>query len=77
MNIEPIIKDPITTPEFPDPAETRRYIDDPDDFYGHDYVFLEDATWHALCHIALDQDCTVDELCCHIDLNLGHYTKVL
>ena len=71
MNIEQIITHPITTPEFPDPKEARRFIHDEYNVYGYDYVFLEDATWHALCHIALDQDCTVDELCCHIDLNFA------
>ena len=60
MNIDELIKHPI---KFPDPAEARRYIRDDDGFYGCDYVFL-DATWHALCHIAIDRDCSVDELCC-------------
>jgi predicted DNA-binding ribbon-helix-helix protein len=46
----------------------RRYIDDPDGFYGHDYVFLEDAAWQALCEIACERGCTVDELCADIDL---------
>jgi predicted DNA-binding ribbon-helix-helix protein len=71
MNIEQIFTKPITTPDYPDPAEARRYIDDPDGFYGHDYVFLEDATWNALCEIARERGCTVDELCCHIDLNFA------
>jgi predicted DNA-binding ribbon-helix-helix protein len=71
MNIEQIITHPITTPEFPDPEEARRFIHDEYNIYGYDYVFLEDATWHALEHIALDQGCTVDELCCDIDLNFA------
>ena len=71
MNIEEIIKKPITTPEYPDPTEARRYIDDPDGFYGYDYIFLEDATWSALCEIARDRGCTVDELCGDIDLNFA------
>ena len=70
MNIEQIILHPITTSEFADPEESRRFIHD-DSFYGYDYVFLEDATWHALCHIAVDQGCTVDDLCSHIDLNFA------
>ena len=32
---------------------------------------LEDATWNALREIACEQGCTVDELCCHIDLNFA------
>jgi hypothetical protein len=43
MTIDPVLTQPLTTPQFPDPAEAIRYIDDPDAFYGHDYVFLEDA----------------------------------
>jgi hypothetical protein len=67
MNIEQIFTRPITTPDYPDPTETRRYIRDDDGFYGYDYVYVEDATWNALCHIAS----TVDELCCHIALNFA------
>ncbi len=52
MDVEQIILKPITTLEYPDPVEARRYVDDEDGFYGYDYVFLEDATWHALCEIA-------------------------
>jgi len=52
MNIENIISKPITTPEYPDPTEARRFIKDEDGFYGYDYVFLEDATWNAPVHIA-------------------------
>src|SRR5437868_6020398 len=37
MNIDEIINKPITTPEYPDPTEARRYLDDPDGFYGYDY----------------------------------------
>jgi hypothetical protein len=72
MNIQKILMHPITTPDHPDPVETRRFIDDEYDFYGYDYVFLEDATWNALGHIARDQRCSVDELCCTIALSLGH-----
>ena len=43
MNIEEIIQKPITTHEYPDPTEARRYICDDDGFYGYDYVFLEDV----------------------------------
>jgi predicted DNA-binding ribbon-helix-helix protein len=71
MNIEQIFSQPITTAEHPDLTETRRYIDDLNGFYGFDYIFLEDATWNALRHIAGDRGCTVDELCCHIDLNFA------
>src|SRR5262252_3810831 len=71
MNIDTIIAKPITTPEYPDPTEARRFINDEDGFYGYDYVFLEDATWNALVHIAHDENFTVDELCCHIDLNFA------
>ena len=63
MNIENIITQPITTPEYLDPTEARRFIHDEDGFYGYDYVFLEDATWNALVHIARDENCTVDALC--------------
>ena len=72
MNIKQILMKPITAPKFTDPTEARRYIRDDDGFYGYDDVFLEDATWHALCRIALDRGCTVDELCCGIDLNFAH-----
>jgi hypothetical protein len=41
MEVEQIILTPITTPEYPDPIEARRYVDDEDGFYGYDYVFLE------------------------------------
>ena len=71
MKSEQIIIEPITTPDFPDPTEARRYIRDDDGFYGYDYVFLEDATWNALCEIACERGCTVDELCCDIDLNFA------
>jgi hypothetical protein len=37
MNIEQIFTKPITTPDYPNPAEARRYIDDPDGFYGSDF----------------------------------------
>ena len=71
MNIDEIINKPITTPEYPDPTVARRYLDDPDGFYGYDYVFLEDATWNALCEIAHERDCTVGELCSDIELNFA------
>jgi ribbon-helix-helix protein len=71
MNIEQVFSRPITAPDYPDPTEARRYIDDPDGFYGYDYVFIEDATWNALCEIARERGCTVDELCCHIGLNFA------
>ena len=58
MKVEQIILKPITTPTYPDPTEARRYVDDEDGFYGYDYVFLEDATWHALCEIAVERGCT-------------------
>jgi hypothetical protein len=70
-NLDDIFMKPITTPEHPDPTEARRYIRDDDGFYGYDYVFLEDATWNALCEIAHERGCTVDELCCDIDLNFA------
>ncbi len=70
-NPEEIFVKPITTPEH-DPTEWRRFIHDENGFYGYDYVFLEDATWNALCAIAGDEDCTVDDLCAHIDLNFAH-----
>ena len=70
MNIDGLIKHPITTPEFLDPTQARRYIHDDNGFCGYDCVFL-DATWHALCHIAIDRGCSVDELCCDIDLNFA------
>jgi hypothetical protein len=71
MNLEQIIRKPITTLEYPDPAEALRYVDDEDGFYGYDYVCLEDATWHALCAIARERGCTVGQLCSDIDLNFA------
>jgi predicted DNA-binding ribbon-helix-helix protein len=71
MIIEQIFSRPITTAEHPDPTETRRTIRDDDGFYGYDYVYVEEATWNALCHIASERGCTVDELCCHIALNFA------
>ena len=71
MKDEQIILKPITTPEHPNPAEVRRYIRNNDGFYSYDYVFLEDTTWNALCHIACEKDCTVDDLCIDIDLNFS------
>jgi hypothetical protein len=62
MDIEQIIN-PITTPEYPDPTEARRFINDEYGFYGYDYVFLEDAAWNALCEIAREHGSTADELC--------------
>ena len=72
MNVQKIITKPITTPQYPDPEEARRFVHDEYGFYGYDYVFVEDATWNALCHIAREQGCTVDELCSYIDLNFAH-----
>jgi hypothetical protein len=71
MTIEQIHIGPITTPDYPDPTEIPRYIRDDYGFYGYDYVFLEEATWNALCEIARERDCTVDELCCDINLNFA------
>lgn len=31
-----IFQRPIATPDFPDPAEARRFIYDPDGWYGYD-----------------------------------------
>jgi predicted DNA-binding ribbon-helix-helix protein len=70
-NLDEIVMKPITTPEHPDPTECRRFIHDENGFYGYDYVFLEDATWHALCEIAHEQGRTVDGLCSDIDLNFA------
>jgi Ribbon-helix-helix domain len=72
MDIQQIVMRPITTPDYPDPEEARRFINDEYGFYGHDYVFLEDATWHALCEIAHELGCTAGQLCSHIDLNFAH-----
>lgn len=71
-NPEEIFMKLITTPEHPDPAEQRHFIHDENAFYGHDYVFLEDATRNALCEIAHEQGRMVDGLCCDIDLNFAH-----
>lgn len=73
MKAEQIILKPITTRDYPDPTEARRSIRDDDGFYGYDYVFLEDATRNALCEIAHEPGCTVDGLCCDIDLNFAPY----
>ena len=70
-NPDEIFIKPITTPEYPDQTEALRYVDDEDGFYGHDYVFLEDATWHALSEIANERGCTIGQLCSHIDLNFA------
>jgi predicted DNA-binding ribbon-helix-helix protein len=66
MNIDQIIMKPITTPAYPDSTEARRYIDDPDDRQGYDYLFVEDATWNALGEIARERGRTIDELCVSI-----------
>jgi len=71
MSVEQIITKTITTPAYPDPTEAWRYLDDPDGFYGYDYVYLEDATWNALCEIARERGRTVDELCGDIELNFA------
>jgi predicted DNA-binding ribbon-helix-helix protein len=71
VKVEEIINEPITTPDCPDPTEIRRTIRDDDGFYGYDTVFLEDATWNALCEIARYEGRTVDELCCQIELNFA------
>jgi hypothetical protein len=71
MNIAELIPRPITTPEYPDPAEAGRFIHDERGVYGRDYVFLEDATWHALCHIATLERRTVSQLCDDIHLGSG------
>ena len=71
MTFQQIILKPTTTPEYPDPTEARRYIRDDNGFYGYDTVFLEDAAWNALCEIAHERGCTVDELCADIDLNFA------
>ena len=71
MRIEQIHIGPITTPDCPDPAESLRYIRDDDGFDGFDTVFLEDATWKALCEIARERGCTVDGLCDDIELNFA------
>lgn len=74
MNIEQIFMKPITTPEDPNPTEMRRHIHDDNGFYGYDYVYVEDATWNALRHIARDRECTVDDLCAAIDLHFASGT---
>jgi len=71
MNTEQIIMKPFTSLEYPDPTKIRRYINDPDGFYGFDYVFLEDTTWNALCEIARERGRTVDELRGDIELNFA------
>jgi predicted DNA-binding ribbon-helix-helix protein len=71
MKIEEIHIGPITTPDCPDPTESPRYIRDDYGFYGFDTVFLEEATWKALCEIARERGCTVDELCSDIELNFA------
>jgi predicted DNA-binding ribbon-helix-helix protein len=71
MNIDRIFLRSITTVSHLDPTEARRYIHDENGFYGFDYVYVEDATWNALCEIACKRGCTVDELCGDIDLNFA------
>jgi predicted DNA-binding ribbon-helix-helix protein len=71
VRIEQIHIGPITTPDCPDPTESPRYIRDDYGLYGFDTVFLEDATWHALCEIAHERGSAVDELCSGIELNFA------
>jgi predicted DNA-binding ribbon-helix-helix protein len=68
MKVDELNISPITTPEHPDPTDIRGYIRDDYGFYGFDTVFVEEATWKALCGIAGEKDCTVDDLC----LTIGH-----
>ena len=68
MKIDELNIGPITTPEHPDPTEIRPSIRSDYGFHDFDCVFLEDATWNALCDIAGELDCTVDDLC----LTIGH-----
>jgi predicted DNA-binding ribbon-helix-helix protein len=69
MKIDQILFTPITTLQYPNPTEARRYIRDGEGVYRCDYVFLEDATWNALGEIAYERGCTFDELCSDIELN--------
>jgi hypothetical protein len=71
VKVEQIIIEPITTPDCPDPTEIARTIRDDDGFYGYDTVFLEEATWKALCEIARERGRTVEELCGDIELNFA------
>jgi hypothetical protein len=71
VNIQEMHIGPITTPDYPDPTEIPRTIRDDDGFYGFDTVFLEDATWNALCEIARERGGTVDKLCSDIELNFA------
>jgi predicted DNA-binding ribbon-helix-helix protein len=71
VKVEEIHIGPITTPDYPDPTESPRTIRDDYGFYGFDTVSLEDATWNALCEIARERGCTVDELCSDIELNFS------
>jgi hypothetical protein len=68
MKVEQIILTPITTPRYPDPTVARRFYHGR---YGYDYVYLGDTTWNALCEIAHERACTVDELCKDIELNFA------
>jgi predicted DNA-binding ribbon-helix-helix protein len=70
-DIGQIIFKPITTPEYSDPTEERRVIHDEHKLYGDDCVFVEDAIWNALRHIATLERCTVSQLCARIDLGAG------
>ena len=71
MNIVELIRKPIITLEYPDPTEVRRFIQDDYDLYGHNFVFLEDATWGALCHIATLERRAVSQLCDDIHRGSG------
>jgi predicted DNA-binding ribbon-helix-helix protein len=55
--------EPLTTPEFPDHTPRARHVR-----FGDSYctLYLEDATWNALCGIAREQDRSVGELCADI-----------
>ena len=56
--------EPITTPEFPDHTPRARRVRFGDSCRT---LYLEDATWNALCGIAREQDRSVDELCADIE----------
>jgi hypothetical protein len=68
MNIDGMLSNLITTPAYLDPTKTLRTITDPDSWHSPDYVFLEDATWTALCEIARERGCAMHQLCKDIKL---------
>jgi predicted DNA-binding ribbon-helix-helix protein len=55
--------EPITTPDCPDPTPLAHRVRVGDHVTT---LYVEAATWIALCRIAREQDLTIDQLCTEI-----------